>query len=306
MSRRPSENTQVRESYTLFETLVQPVFMLGILLAYYLLGNALAVLILGFAVLTLLEWKCPFRKDWNQSRKEWLENAFFLIGTIVVFDPFYTWAYTPLYEFSIAIKEQWGLSLTDAMPRLVQILAVYVVIEFLFYLLHFGQHKTLLLWRTHKLHHYSRKMMWAKYVTAHPIELALFPLAGLITSMLFSINPEDEAIYVFTFPLLIAVFTHANIRTNPAVIGWLFVTPQYHFKHHSSKFNEAKQRAVGDCNYGVSLIIFDRLFGTFDPGIVIDPVGIEPRNELTLGQQLLSPFQHGWSTAPAGEIETRD
>ncbi|MAT94368.1 MAG: hypothetical protein CME59_17450 [Halioglobus sp.] len=298
-----SGSAAVGESYTLFETLVQPLFMVGTVLAYYLLGDPLLVLALGFVVLTLLEWRRPYRRDWIQTRKEWLENAFFLIGTIFIFDPFYTWAYSPLYEYSIALKERWELSLNGSLSRPVQILSVYIVIELLFYLLHLAQHKLLILWRTHKLHHYSRKMMWAKYITAHPVELALFPLAGLVTSLLFSIEPDDEALYIFTFPLLVAVFTHSNIRTNPALLGWLFVTPQYHFKHHSSAFDTRRNRAVGDCNYGVSLILFDRLFGTFDPGTVIDPVGVQPRNELNLWQQLLTPFQHGWSTAPAREAE---
>lgn len=294
-----------QESYTLFETVVQPLFMLGTVLSYYLLGDPLLVLALGFAVLTLLEGWRPRRQEWRQTRKEWLENAFFLIGTIFIFDPFYTWAYSPLYEYSIAFRKSWGLSLNESLSRPAQILSVYVVIELLFYLLHLAQHKLLILWRTHKLHHYSRKMMWAKYITAHPVELALFPLVGLVTSLLFSIEPDDEALYIFTFPLLVAVFTHSNIRTNPRLIGLLFVTPQYHFKHHSCAFDAQKNRAVGDCNYGVSLILFDRLFGTFDPGTVIDPVGVHPRNELNLWQQLLTPFQHGWSTAPDTEAENQ-
>jgi sterol desaturase/sphingolipid hydroxylase (fatty acid hydroxylase superfamily) len=40
-------------------------------------------------------------------------------------------------------------------------------------------------------------------------------------------------------------------------LGWIFATPELHRLHHSSRPDEL------DNNYGDSLIVWDRLFGTF-------------------------------------------
>lgn len=72
-------------------------------------------------------------------------------------------------------------------------------------------------------------------------------------------------------------------------LGWAFATPENHSVHHSTR------RSQTDSNYGVLLIIWDRLFGTYtDPfaaGEVRYGLGpVEDARAANLLSQLCLPF----------------
>jgi sterol desaturase/sphingolipid hydroxylase (fatty acid hydroxylase superfamily) len=57
-----------------------------------------------------------------------------------------------------------------------------------------------------------------------------------------------------------SMFNHGNVRIAPAlesVVRWLVVTPDMHRVHHSVERDETNS------NFGFSLSLWDRLFGTY-------------------------------------------
>jgi sterol desaturase/sphingolipid hydroxylase (fatty acid hydroxylase superfamily) len=96
-------------------------------------------------------------------------------------------------------------------------------------------------------------------------------MPSIIVAFLFGAGSDAQAAV-----LLIIVNTscaHANVEFNSKIIGWLFTTNSYHFRHHSIVLHES------NTNYGCAMIIWDRLFCTFEEG--------EPK-EAGIGKRALS------------------
>ena len=77
-------------------------------------------------------------------------------------------------------------------------------------------------------------------------------------------------------------YLHSNLRCPFAQqLEHVFVTPRYHFVHHSAIPH------VANSNYGFIFSLWDRLFGTFT-----DPATIAPDDALGLGYDV-----SGWRLA---------
>lgn len=133
----------------------------------------------------------------------------------------------------------------------------FIAIDFLRYWAHRVSHETRFWWATHVTHHSSEKYNWSVSFrlgwTQH-IKLIFFipiALAGFHPVVFFICN-QLAVLYQF--------WIHTEYITKlPAPIEYIFVTPSHHRVHHG------RNDLYLDKNYGSSLIIWDRLFGTFQP-----------------------------------------
>ena len=131
----------------------------------------------------------------------------------------------------------------------------FVAIDFCRYWAHRLAHEQRFWWATHVTHHSSTKMNFAvsfrtgwtnhiKFVFFFPV-----PLLG-IDPFTFFVCHQVAVLYQF--------WVHTElIRKLPAPIEYVFVTPSHHRVHHGSN------ALYIDKNYGSALIIWDRLFNTF-------------------------------------------
>lgn len=131
-----------------------------------------------------------------------------------------------------------------------------------------------MLWHGHAFHHSSRNLYVLSGLRASFVHVAaLFagPIAGLFVFPLYEAPLVLAAITVSQ--VANQHYTHSNIRLPfSRTIEWLFVTPRYHFVHHSV------DRRLSNSNYGFLLTVWDRLFGTFtDPDTIGDgePLGLD-------------------------------
>ena len=84
---------------------------------------------------------------------------------------------------------------------------------------------------------------------------------------------------------VISSFAHANVRADPPIwYSFFFTTIRHHSLHHSTDYDSTR------CNYGNSLILFDRIFGTYREGEAV-LVGQDERKRLSIREQTLFPFQ---------------
>jgi sterol desaturase/sphingolipid hydroxylase (fatty acid hydroxylase superfamily) len=132
-----------------------------------------------------------------------------------------------------------------------------VAIDFCRYWAHRIAHENRFWWATHVTHHNSEKYNWSvsfrlswvqhiKFIFFVPVALMGFH------PVIFFICHQIEVLYQF--------WIHTEyIRKLPRPIEYIFTTPSHHRVHHAT--NEKYM----DKNYGSTLIIWDRMFGTFQP-----------------------------------------
>ena len=132
-------------------------------------------------------------------------------------------------------------------------------IDFWRYWAHRLAHEIRLLWATHVTHHNSEKYNWSVSFrlgwTQH-IKIIFFIPVALVgfDPVTFFICHQIEVLYQF--------WIHTEyIRKLPKPIEFIFTTPSHHRVHH------ARNEHYLDKNYGSTLIIWDRLFNTFQPEI---------------------------------------
>jgi sterol desaturase/sphingolipid hydroxylase (fatty acid hydroxylase superfamily) len=135
------------------------------------------------------------------------------------------------------------------------------------WMVHIVEHKLLILWRFHVVHHADNNVDVTTGLRHHPVESVLrglFFFAGVMVA-----GAPIYAVMIFQTVLAVFVgFTHANIGLSPKfdrILSWIFVSPNMHKVHHHW------QRPYTDSNYGAVLSIWDRAFGTFRR---LDPVDI--------------------------------
>jgi len=188
-------------------------------------------------------------------RERWPANWFLTALNIVLLGAI---PITALTVADYARDQGIGLFNTIAIPTWLAFVGGILARSFSAWLVHLAMHKVPVLWRVHKVHHCDQEMDISTTVRFHPLEFAIQIPVTLGIVVLFGIPP----VAILVFELLdaaIAVFSHANIRLAPRlerVMGWFIITPSMHRVHHSSDQPET------DSNYGATLSVWDRLFGT--------------------------------------------
>jgi sterol desaturase/sphingolipid hydroxylase (fatty acid hydroxylase superfamily) len=181
-------------------------------------------------------------------------------------------ALTQLFGHLGQLASHW-LAPVASWPILAITVAYVLFADFTSYWAHRLLHSRVL-WHTHAFHHSSGNLYVLSGLRSSFVHVAaLFagPLAGLFVFPLY----EAPAVLAVITASQVANqhYTHSNIRLPwSRAIERIFVTPRYHFVHHSV------DRGLSNSNYGFLLTAWDRLFGTFtDPGTVAvgEPLGLD-------------------------------
>ncbi|WP_020409067.1 sterol desaturase family protein [Hahella ganghwensis] len=137
-----------------------------------------------------------------------------------------------------------------------QVLITLLTAELLFYWVHRLHHTIPTLWWLHALHHNPTQVNTVNGFRLHPFNHLINSMMGIFPLLLIGIPHEVLLAYAaITQPIII--LQHADLPLQHGLLNHLFSTNQVHRWHHSNRQEE------GNSNYGRSLIIFDKLFGTF-------------------------------------------
>jgi sterol desaturase/sphingolipid hydroxylase (fatty acid hydroxylase superfamily) len=142
------------------------------------------------------------------------------------------------------------------LDRASSLLGLFLGVEFCYYWFHRASHRVRWLWATHSVHHSTThfnlsaaiRLGWTGQLTG--AFLFFLPLAWL------GFHPIAIGI-TLALGLLYQFFLHTALDVRLGPLEWVFNTPSHHRVHHASN-----DRCL-DRNYGSTLIVFDRLFGTF-------------------------------------------
>ncbi|MXU66420.1 sterol desaturase family protein [Oceanomicrobium pacificus] len=243
-----------------------------------------------FALLAAAEALLP-RRDRRMGRgRRWATNwGLVLIDTLTLR---LVAIAVPLLAVGAALDAAargWGLFNRIDWPVALEVLLSVLILDFLIWLQHVVTHKVPLLWRLHQVHHADPDFDVTTAIRFHPVEIALS--MGLKIGAVYLLGPAALAVILFEILLNgMAMFNHANLALPRWLDRWLrlvVVTPDMHRVHHSVDRDEH------DTNYGFSLSIWDRLFGTYRP---------QPRDGhegMRIGLDIAQshPEQLGWSLA---------
>ena len=133
---------------------------------------------------------------------------------------------------------------------------LFFVDDLAYYCFHRSHHRIRLFWAMHVVHHSSEHYNFSTALRQDwsPFTSIFFWMPG---ALLF----EPWMIYLaFSWSLLYQFLLHTEaVRKLPRPIEFIFNTPSHHRVHHGS------QEQYLDKNYGGILIIWDRMFGSFEP-----------------------------------------
>ena len=206
-----------------------------------------ALLILTEVVITVVRGRNAYAwQDFGGSMSQRCMNVLVKLS----FDIFVVALYFLLYQYR----------LFDIPNGPLQWVFTLLVLDFMFYWYHRASHRVRFLWCAHVVHHSSERMNFGtalRQSPTGPLTIVLFywplPLLGFHPLVIASAG-AIATIYGF--------WTHTEtVKKLWWPLEWLFVTPSHHRAHHGSNPEYI------DKNYANLLIIWDRLFGTFEPEV---------------------------------------
>lgn len=241
-----------------------------------------------FATFALVETFAPRRTRTHTRLERWTTNwAIIIIDTLTLRALAIGLPLLAVGAAYDAATHGWGLFNLLDWPSAVEIVLAIVMFDFAIWLQHLITHKVPVLWRLHQVHHADVDMDVTTAIRFHPVEIALSMVLKI--GLVYLLGPAGIAIILFEIILNgAAMFNHANISLPlwiDAPLRRVLVTPDMHRVHHSVHRDEH------DSNYGFSLSIWDRLFGTY----IAQPREGHDTMITGLRWQDEKPSQLGWS-----------
>ena len=155
-----------------------------------------------------------------------------------------------LYQFRI-------FDLVNLIPLWAMWLMTFILIDLVFYIYHRFSHRVRFLWAIHMSHHSSEEMNFAVSMR----QAWLGPISKIPFFIILPILGLDPTIIAVAgvISTLWGVVGHTQIVGKLGPLEWILNTPSHHRVHHGANAEYI------DKNYGNLLIIWDRMFGTFEP-----------------------------------------
>lgn len=147
---------------------------------------------------------------------------------------------------------------------ILQTLVALVLLDFTRYWVHRADHRVGLLWNFHRVHHSTEHLDSTAGLRMHVFDLIQLTAIPIV---LFGLLFDASSFAAPAIPIALSVggffdaFEHANLRftlRSPIARAWhaVFNNPLFHSWHHT------RDGVKKDGNYGQTLTIWDRLFGS--------------------------------------------
>jgi sterol desaturase/sphingolipid hydroxylase (fatty acid hydroxylase superfamily) len=243
-----------------------------------------------------LELVFPWRKNQAAIREDfWLDGfymffnffLFSLIGynavsnvAVEAFNDFLAlFGINNLVAFQIASWPVWS-----------QFLLLFVVADFIQWNVHRWLHYSPLLWEFHKVHHSVEQMGFAAHLRYHWMETIIYKSVQYIPLSMIGFGLDDFFI-LHLVTILIGHLNHANVKITYGPLKYVLNNPVMHLWHHAKNI-PAGSNGV---NYGISLSLWDYLFGTvYIPSQnANEELGFEDQD--TFPKTFLQQLTHPWN-----------
>jgi sterol desaturase/sphingolipid hydroxylase (fatty acid hydroxylase superfamily) len=167
----------------------------------------------------------------------------------------------PLANVASAIASRGvGLAYHVPLPWIAILVLTLLAQTFAAYWAHRLMHAWPLLWRVHRVHHADTALDVSTSLRNHPLELLLtIPASALVIVLIGA----PLSVVAAAQGLIVAgtIWEHADLalpKRLDRALALVIVTPRIHRLHHNP------DRHTHDSNYGNLILLWDRLFGTFN------------------------------------------
>lgn len=158
----------------------------------------------------------------------------------------------------------------------------FVFVDFLYYLQHRAFHQIPALWKLHAPHHFSPTVnVWA--TSRNALMTHFLFVYMLLSPVLAYLCDVTEGFFIGAMlTASLDLMRHARLAIRVPLLESILVMPAEHHRHHDSDRAEA--------NYGANFIIWDKLFGTFEPAAKF-PAHYAGASQPSFQTQLLYPWR---------------
>ena len=144
-------------------------------------------------------------------------------------------------------------------------LLLFILEDLAFYIEHRVDHYSRLFWAVHVTHHSSEEFNLTTGFRSSVLQ-PVYRFIYFIPIALMGFHPLD-IIFMYSITQTYGILVHTRyIDKMPAWFEAIFVSPSHHRVHHASNIRYL------DKNMGMCLIIWDRMFGTFQEELTEEPV----------------------------------
>jgi sterol desaturase/sphingolipid hydroxylase (fatty acid hydroxylase superfamily) len=142
---------------------------------------------------------------------------------------------------------------------------LFVLEDFVYYFEHRVDHYCRVFWAVHVTHHSSDEFNLTTGFRSSVFQ-PLYRFIYFIPLAFIGFSPAD-IIFMYALTQIYGILVHTKmVQRMPAWFEILFVSPSHHRVHHASNI------VYLDKNMGMCLIIWDKMFGTFQEELVEEPV----------------------------------
>ncbi len=249
----------------------------------YHYGWLALLLLVAFALAFAAEQIAPWFDDWNDPHHDDPANIAHAIVyeasniTGVLMIPLIVW----MFPVNGIWPTQW--------PLIGQLLMAILIADFAFMFVHWMSHKYPVLWRLHAVHHGVDRLYGFNGLVRHPLHQTLDMVVATLPLVLLGMPVQVAVLLGFAVSIQLIV-QHSNVAAALGPFRNVMSIGQIHHLHH---VNWGKE---GDCNFGLFLTLWDRIFGTFHPQpprpITASDMGIDevPHFPKSYLEQLIFPF----------------
>ncbi|MEM1414287.1 MAG: sterol desaturase family protein [Myxococcota bacterium] len=276
-------------------------------------GSYASLLVAVSAFAFFLERIRPWRRDQALWREDFGLDAFYMVFN---FFGFGLLGYVALSDVAAALvmdaRRSLGLAgaLVDVsgLPHGVQLVLLFVLRDLVHYGIHRLLHRVPWLWRFHEVHHSVREMGFAAHLRYHPMETVVYRSLEYAPLALVGFGPGDFFV-VHAFSLLVGHLNHANVSLPLGPLRYVLNSSRMHLWHHAKDLPEERMSAHGGVNFGLTLSVWDHLFGTAhwprdDAALELGFAGVERYPRGFFGH-LWAPFRPAGGDAQLGDLAKR-
>ena len=157
--------------------------------------------------------------------------------------------------YLLLLERVYSLKIFSFENNILYWVALFILLDLAFYWLHRLEHFSRIFWAVHVTHHSCEKMNFTVGFRASVFQ-PLYRFLFFIPLAFIGFKPLD-ILLLYSLTVFWSIFVHTEFIGKLGFLERILVTPSHHRVHHASN------ALYLDKNMGLVLIIWDRLFGTF-------------------------------------------
>ena len=172
-------------------------------------------------------------------------------------------------------------------PLWLAVLIAFIVQDFSGYWMHRLQHRVNLFWNRHIIHHSSEEFNLSCALRQSISIIFKFSAVLMIPAALLGI-PATIFVVLAPIHLFMQFWYHTRLIDKMGILEYIIVTPSHHRVHH------AINSEYLDKNYSQIFIIWDKMFGTFQPELKEVPPVYGTLRPVSTWNPVIINFKHVW------------